>query len=91
MIITSSSIIPIPITSTATATGSIIEPMPLLYIRDTPPCSWNLTTYAHNVSDRIALGSMLFSAYRVARRAQRYAGDGSRESVVLVLEALPNC
>jgi len=62
----------------------VIEPMP---IRDTPPWSSNLTTYAptyaHDIRTRHThtwvgpdrCGVHAISAYRVARRAQRYAGE----------------
>src|SRR5262249_1168472 len=48
--------------------------MPLLYIRDTPPWSSNLTTYAR-MGRTLWLGVHAISAYRVARRARRYAGE----------------
>jgi len=51
----------------------VIEPMPLLYIRDTPPCSSNLTT-THTCVGPYRCEVYAISAYRVARRAQRYAG-----------------
>jgi hypothetical protein len=51
----------------------VIEPMPLLYIRDTPPCSSNSTTYAQ-MCRTLLLWVYAISPYRVARRAQRYAG-----------------
>ena len=51
----------------------VIEPMPLLYIRDTPPCSSNSTTYAQ-MCRTLSLWVYAISPYRVARRAQRYAG-----------------
>jgi hypothetical protein len=62
----------------------VIEPMPpLQYIHDTLP---------------LFLGSHLskscclpISAFRAVRRAQPYAGGWGRKSVVLGLEALPNC
>jgi hypothetical protein len=64
--------------------------MPLLYrMRDTPPCSSNLTTYAH-VSDRIAVGSMLFLRIELLDERSDMRGDGSRESVVLDPQAVSN-
>ena len=66
----------------------VIEPMPLLYIRDTPPCSSNLTTYAH-VSDPIAVGSMLFLRIELLDERSDMRGDGSRERVVLDPQAVP--
>jgi hypothetical protein len=65
--------------------------MPLLYIRNTPPCSSNLNDIRTHVSDRIALGSMLFLRIESLDERSDMRGDGSRESVVLILEALPNC
>ena len=50
----------------------VIEPMP---IRDTPPWSSNLTTYAHMRGGPYRCGVHAISAYRAARRAQRYAGE----------------
>ena len=53
--------------------------MPLLYrMRDTPPCCSNLTT-THTCVGPYRCGVYAISSYRVARRAQRYAGGrGSR-------------
>jgi hypothetical protein len=51
----------------------VIEPMPLLYIRGTPPCSSNSTTYAQ-MCRTLSPWVYAISPYRVARRAQRCAG-----------------
>jgi hypothetical protein len=66
----------------------VIEPMPLLYIRDTPPCSSNLTTYAHRCRTDAAR-SMLFLRIELLDERSDMRGDGSREGVVLHPQAVP--
>src|SRR5262245_9475790 len=57
----------------------VIEPMPLLYIRDTPPCSSNLTTYAP-MRRTISLRSrLLFLPIELRDERSDMRGDGSRE------------
>jgi hypothetical protein len=67
----------------------VIEPMRLLYMRDTSPCSSNFTTYARGVSDPIAVGSMLFLRIELLDERGDTRGDGSRERVVVGPQALP--
>jgi len=72
----------------------VIEPMP---IRDTPPWSSNLTTYAptyaHDIrthgSDPIAVGSMLFLRIELLDERSDTRGNGSRERVVVGPQAVP--
>jgi hypothetical protein len=60
----------------------VIEPMPLLCIHDTPPYSSNF-----DVSHRC--GSLLLPFELLDERSD-LRGDGSRESVVLDPEVVPN-
>jgi hypothetical protein len=63
--------------------------MPISYIRDTPPCSSNLTTYAHMCRTHIAVESMLFLPIELLDERSDMRGDGSRERVVLGPQAVP--
>ena len=62
--------------------------MPLSYIRDTPPCSSNLTIDAH-VSDPIAVGPTLFLRIELVDERSDTRGNGRRERAVVGPQALP--
>src|SRR5262245_28978285 len=67
----------------------VLEPMPISYIRDTPPCSSNLTTYAHMCRTHIAAGSLLFLPIELLDERSDMRGDGSRERAGLGRQAVP--
>src|SRR5215831_9797089 len=74
----------------------VIEPMPLSYIRDTPPyirdtppCSSNLTTYAPMCRTISLRGLCYFCLSSCWTSAAICGGDGSRERVVLSPQAVP--
>jgi hypothetical protein len=62
----------------------VIEPMPPLYIRDTLPCS------SVPKSD-LNRAVFLFLRFELLDERSEARGHGRRDSVVLILEALPNC
>ena len=66
----------------------VIEPMPLLCIHDTPPCSSNFNDIRTHVGPH-RCGS-LFLRFELLDERSDMRGDGRRESVVLDPEVVPN-
>ena len=67
----------------------IIEPMPLLCIHDTPPCSASFDDIRTRCVRPHRCGS-LFLRFELLDERSDMRGDGSRESVVLDPEVVPN-
>src|SRR5262245_55629272 len=70
---------------------TVIEPMPLLCIHDTPPCSSNFD----DIRTAVCVGphrcKPLFLRFELLDERSDLRGDGSRQSVVLVPEVVSNC
>jgi hypothetical protein len=67
----------------------VIEPMLLLCIHDTPPCSSNFDDIRTRCAGPHCCGSLLLPFELLDERSDM-RGDGSRESVVLDPEVVPN-
>src|SRR5262245_40702801 len=89
MINTSSSITPIPITSTATAIGSYSSQCrPCMYMTRPPVFEFN--DIRHASSDRKSLRLPYFLRFELLDERSDMRRYGGRESIVLGLEAVPN-
>jgi len=67
----------------------VIEPMPPLYVHDTPAC--HSTIYATHLSNRKSLRVYAISAFELLDERSDMQGDGGRKGVILLLQALPDC
>ena len=69
----------------------VIEPMPLLYrMRDTPPCSSNLTTYAHMCRTASLRGLCYFCVSSCSRSPAIYGGTGVARASYWTLRQCPS-
>jgi hypothetical protein len=69
----------------------VIEPMPLLYrMRDTPPCSSNLTTYAHMCRTASLRGLCYFCVSSCSRSPAICAGTGVARASYWTLRQCPS-
>src|SRR5262245_24039800 len=68
----------------------VLEPMPISYIRDTPPCSSNLTTYAHMCRTLSLRGLCYFCLSSCWTSAAVGAGMGAASASYWALRQCPS-